>query len=55
MIIFTLKNFDEVSVTEELLKSFYHYSLLGILDPQRTINKRARIQKLILDMLKNNP
>ncbi len=48
------KNIDEVSILEEIVKSFYHYALLAYLDPQRTLHKRMRIYKVLFDILKHN-
>ncbi len=37
-----------------MIKSFYHYALISYLDPQRCINRRLKIYKVILDILKEN-
>jgi hypothetical protein len=39
---------------EEVIKSFYHFSLLAYLDPQRTMHRRLKIYRIILEILQAN-
>lgn len=48
------KNLEEISILEEIVKSFYHFSLLAYLDPQRTLHRRLKIYKVLFEILKEN-
>jgi len=43
-----------VSILEEIVKSFYHFTLLAYLDPQKTLHRRLRIYKILFEILREN-
>ena len=43
-----------MSILEEIVKSFYHFTLLAYLDPQKTLHRRLRIYKILFEILREN-
>ena len=49
----TMREYATFNIHEELLKSFYHYILLGYLEPSYIQQRRLKLYQKILTILSN--
>jgi hypothetical protein len=49
----SLRNYREFNTVEEVLKSFYHYVMVGYLKHEYVGQRRARLYRQVLQMLIN--
>jgi hypothetical protein len=49
----TMREYSSFDITEEVFKGFYHYVLLGFQEPAYLRQKRLKLYKLFVKILKN--